>query len=83
MRHLLIGLFMLCGSVTSTVAQVSIGIGFPGVSIGIDGSRSVSTSSSRHRSRSPVRARPSAHRDGGAPKRTTGREGADRRGGER
>jgi hypothetical protein len=36
MRHLLIGLFMLCCSVTSTVAQVSIGIGFPGVSIGIN-----------------------------------------------
>jgi hypothetical protein len=36
MRHLLIGLCMLCCSVTSTLAQVSIGIGFPGVSIGIN-----------------------------------------------
>ena len=36
MRHLLVGLCILCCSVTSTVAQVSIGIGFPGVSIGIN-----------------------------------------------
>jgi hypothetical protein len=36
MRHLLIGLCMLCCSVTSTLAQVSIGIGLPGVSIGIN-----------------------------------------------
>lgn len=36
MRHLLVGLCILCGSVTSTVAQVSIGIGLPGVSIGIN-----------------------------------------------
>jgi hypothetical protein len=36
MRQLLVGLCILCCSVTSTVAQVSIGIGFPGVSIGIN-----------------------------------------------
>jgi hypothetical protein len=36
MRHLLIGLCILCCSLASTVAQVSIGIGFPGVSIGIN-----------------------------------------------
>lgn len=36
MRHLLVGLCILCCSVISTVAQVSIGIGFPGVSIGIN-----------------------------------------------
>lgn len=36
MRHLLIGLWMLCCSVPSAIAQVSIGIGFPGVSIGIN-----------------------------------------------
>ena len=36
MRRLLIGLCMLCCSVTATLAQVSIGIGFPGVSIGIN-----------------------------------------------
>ena len=35
MRHLLVGLCILCCSVTS-LAQVSIGIGFPGVSIGIN-----------------------------------------------
>jgi hypothetical protein len=36
MRHLIIGLWMLCCAVTSAIAQVSIGIGFPGVSIGIN-----------------------------------------------
>ena len=38
MRYLLIGLWMLCCSMTSAVAQVSIGIGIglPGVSIGIN-----------------------------------------------
>jgi hypothetical protein len=36
MRRLLVGLCILCCSVTSSIAQVSIGIGFPGVSIGIN-----------------------------------------------
>jgi hypothetical protein len=36
MRHLIIGLWMLCCAVTSAIAQVSIGIGLPGVSIGIN-----------------------------------------------
>jgi hypothetical protein len=36
MRQLLIGLCILCGTVTSATAQVSIGIGLPGVSIGIN-----------------------------------------------
>ncbi len=36
MRYALIGLWMLFCSVTSAIAQVSIGIGFPGVSIGIN-----------------------------------------------
>ena len=36
MRGLLVGLCILCCSVTSSIAQVSIGIGFPGVSIGIN-----------------------------------------------
>jgi hypothetical protein len=36
MRHLLVGIWLLCCSVTSVIAQVSIGIGFPGVSIGIN-----------------------------------------------
>jgi len=36
MRALLIVLFLLIGSVTSAVAQVSIGIGLPSVSIGIN-----------------------------------------------
>ena len=36
MRNLLIVLSMLLCSITSAVAQVSVGIGFPGVSIGIN-----------------------------------------------
>ncbi|MFC6520195.1 hypothetical protein ACFQAT_10860 [Undibacterium arcticum] len=36
MRYGLIVLWMLFGSVTSATAQVSIGIGVPGVSIGIN-----------------------------------------------
>lgn len=36
MRYLLIAVWMLCCSVTSAVAQVSIGIGLPGISIGIN-----------------------------------------------
>jgi len=36
MRHLLIGLSLLCGAVTSAPAQVSLGISLPGVSIGIN-----------------------------------------------
>jgi hypothetical protein len=36
MRYVLIVLWMLFGSVTSAVAQVSVGIGLPGVSIGIN-----------------------------------------------
>ncbi len=36
MRYGLIVLWMLCWSVTSAIAQVSIGIGLPGVSIGIN-----------------------------------------------
>ncbi|HYN62365.1 MAG TPA: hypothetical protein VET87_22920, partial [Rubrivivax sp.] len=36
MRYLVVLLWVLCGSVTSAVAQVSIGIGLPGVSIGIN-----------------------------------------------
>lgn len=36
MRYLLIAFLMLLGSATSAVAQFSIGIGFPGVSIGIN-----------------------------------------------
>ena len=36
MRHLIIGLWVLCCAVTSAIAQVSIGIGLPGVSIGIN-----------------------------------------------
>jgi hypothetical protein len=36
MRKFLIVLAMVLGSMTSSTAQVSIGIGLPGVSIGID-----------------------------------------------
>ena len=36
MRHLLVGLCLLCCSVTTAVAQVSIGIAVPGVNIGIN-----------------------------------------------
>jgi hypothetical protein len=36
MRHLIVGLCLLCCAATATVAQVSIGIGLPGVSIGIN-----------------------------------------------
>jgi hypothetical protein len=36
MRYVVVLLLALCGSLTSAVAQVSVGIGFPGVSIGIN-----------------------------------------------
>ena len=36
MRHFLVVLWMLLGAITSAPAQVSIGIGLPGVSIGIN-----------------------------------------------
>ena len=36
MRYIVALLLMLCVSVTSAIAQVSVGIGFPGVSIGIN-----------------------------------------------
>jgi len=36
MRNGLIVLWMLLCSVTSAAAQVSVGVGFPGVNIGID-----------------------------------------------
>lgn len=36
MRYLLVALFVLFGAMTSAMAQVSIGIGVPGVSIGIN-----------------------------------------------
>ena len=36
MRYVLIVFCMLLGAVTSATAQVSVGVGFPGVSIGIN-----------------------------------------------
>lgn len=36
MRHILIGLSLLCGAVTSTCAQVSVSMAMPGVNIGIN-----------------------------------------------